>query len=395
VVSRGLRAWLPWLLCAVSLSFLVLTGWLRWGSEGSAEPQDVVRLDAVLVVLATAGIPVVGAVIATRLPESRYGWLWCAIGLNVAVLGAVTPVTAAVGGSLWVAALVDGLSAATMIPLLTFAVLLFPTGRLPGPRWRWLARAVVLAPVPLILVGPFIPVPEKPATETPWAVHGVTGDVLRLGGAAWFYGMFGLGLAAVWALLVRYRRAGPVERQQLTWFRYAAILAVVLLTLNALGLLPERKFTRVLLAASLALFPAAVLVAMLRYRLYEIDRIVSRTVTYGVLTATIVVVYVAVVGLLSQLGLPGGSSDVVVAAVTLTVAGVAGPVRRRLQAVVDRRFDRARYDAGRAVDAFAARLRDQVDLDEISAGLSDTVAATVAPVRVGVWLTRPAGRGTG
>jgi hypothetical protein len=386
VASRGLRAWLPWLMCAVSLTFLVLTGWLRWRSEGSADPQHIVRLDAVLVGLATAGIPVVGAVIATRLPENRYGWLWCAIGLNVSVAGAVTPLTEAFGGSLRVAAVVDGLSFATILPLLTFAVLLFPTGRLPGPRWRWLARAVVLAPVPLVLVGPFIPVPDEPARETPWVVHGAAGDVLRLGAIAWVFVMFSLGLAAVWALLVRYRRAGPVERQQLAWFRYAAILAVVLLTLNAVGLLPGRVFSLVLLSASLALFPAAVLVAMLRYRLYDIDRLVSRTVTYGVLTATIVVVYVAVVGLLSQLGLPEGSSDVVVAAVTLAVAGVAGRLRRRLQSAVDRRFDRARYDAARAVDAFAARLRNQVDVDEITTGLRDTVAATVAPGRVSIWL---------
>src|SRR3712207_3415516 len=157
-------------------------------------------------------------------------------------------------------------------------------------------------------------------------------------------------------------------RSQLAWFRYAAVLTVVLLVLNAVGLLPGRVFSLVLLSASLALFPAAVLIAVLRYRLYEIDRIVSRTVTYGLLTATIVVAYVLVVALLSQLGLPGGSSDLVVAAVTLAVAGVVGRVRRRLQSAVDRRFDRARYDAAQAVDAFAARLRDQVDLDEIKIG---------------------------
>jgi hypothetical protein len=333
-----------------------------------------------------AGIPVVGAVIATRLPENRYGWLWCAIGLNIAVLGAVTPVTMAAGGTPWVAALVDGISFATIIPLLTLAVLLFPTGRLPGPRWRWLARAVVLAPVPLVLVWPFVPDQDEPATESPWIVNGAAGELLYAGAAAWIFMMFGLGLAAVAALLLRYRRADPVERQQLAWFRYAAILMVVLLTLNAVGLLPGRVFSLVLLSSALALFPAAVLIAVLRYRLYEIDRIVSRTVTYGLLTATIVVVYVLVVALLSQLGLPGNSSDLVVAAVTLAVAAVAGRVRRRLQSAVDRRFDRARYDAGRAVDAFAARLRNQVDLDEISAGLRETVAATVAPSRVSVWL---------
>jgi hypothetical protein len=127
-VVRALRRAAPWLLCAVSLSALVLNGWLTWGTEGSPGAEDFVRLDTVLVGLAAAGIPVVGAVIAARLPGNLYGWLWCAIGLNIAVVGAVAPVTAAAGGSLWVAALADGISFAILLPLLTFAVLLFPTG---------------------------------------------------------------------------------------------------------------------------------------------------------------------------------------------------------------------------------------------------------------------------
>jgi hypothetical protein len=391
-VVRALRRAAPWLLCAVSLSALVLNGWLTWGTEGSPGAEDFVRLDTVLVGLAAAGIPVVGAVLAARLPGNLYGWLWCAIGLNIAVVGAVAPVTAAAGGSLWVAALADGISFAILLPLLTFAVLLFPTGRLPGPRWRWLARAVVLAPVPLILVGPFIPVPDEPANETPWAVQGTAGDVLLGGAVAWVFMMFGLGLAAVWALLVRYRRAGPVERQQLAWFRFAAVLTVVLLTLNAVGLLPGRVFSLVLLSASLALFPAAVLVAVSRYRLYEIDRIVSRTVSYGLLTGGLAVLYLGLVALLRPLLEPiTGGSSLAVAGSTLAVAAAFNPARRRLQDVVDRRFDRARYDAALAVEAYAARLRSEVDLDEVLAGLRDTVTATVAPGRVAVWLRAPTG----
>jgi hypothetical protein len=134
-------------------------------------------------------------------------------------------------------------------------------------------------------------------------------------------------------------------------------------------------------------------VAVLRYRLYEIDRIVSRTVSYGLLSAALIGMYLLVVALLRPLLEPlTGSSTLAVAGSTLAVAAVFNPARRRLQAAVDRRFDRARYDAARAVDAFAARLRDQVDLDEITASLCDTVVATVAPGRVAVWL-RPADRG--
>jgi hypothetical protein len=141
------------------------------------------------------------------------------------------------------------------------------------------------------------------------------------------------------------------------------------------------------------LLPVAVGIAVLRYRLYEIDRIVSRTVSYGLLSAALIGLYLLVVALLRPLLEPfTGSSSLAVAASTLAVAAAFNPARRRLQAAVDRRFDRARYDAARAVDAFAARLRDQVDLDEITASLCDTVVATVAPGRVAVWL-RPADRG--
>jgi hypothetical protein len=133
-------------------------------------------------------------------------------------------------------------------------------------------------------------------------------------------------------------------------------------------------------------------VAVFRYRLYEIDRIVSRTVSYGLLTGALVALYLLLVALLRPLLEPvTGSSALAVAGSTLAVAAAFNPARRRLQAAVDRRFDRARYDAARAVDAFAARLRNQVDLDEIGTGLRDTVTATVAPSSVGIWLRSSGG----
>jgi len=177
----------------------------------------------------------------------------------------------------------------------------------------------------------------------------------------------------------------------LTWFLYATVLIAVVLVLDGvLAVLPAGVFGAVVNAVAFGLLPVAVGVAVLRYRLYEIDRIVSRTVSYGLLSAVLVGVYLLVVALLRPFLEPlTGSSAVAVAGSTLAVAAVFNPARRRLQAAVDRRFARARYDADRAVAAFAARLRNQVDLDQITEGLRETVGATVSPGRMAVWLRAP------
>jgi hypothetical protein len=205
--------------------------------------------------------------------------------------------------------------------------------------------------------------------------------------------IFGLVLAAMFSLVLRFRRGGPVERRQLTWFLYATAVNAVFLVLDSvLGVLPATLPFELVSAVSFGLLPLAVGIAVFRYRLFEIDRIVSRTVSYGLLTAGLIGLYLLVVAFLRPLLEPvTGSSALAVAGSTLAVAAAFNPARRRLQAAVDRRFDRARYDAGRAVEAFAARLRNQVDLDEITDGLCETVAATVAPGRVAVWLRTPTG----
>jgi hypothetical protein len=191
----------------------------------------------------------------------------------------------------------------------------------------------------------------------------------------------------------RFRRAAPLERLQLRW-----VFLAVLLNLGQLAVRPlvPDDLGSIYGTLAVAALPISIGVAVLRYRVYEIDRIVSRTVSYGLLTAGLIGLYLLVVALLRPLLEPfTGSSSLAVAGSTLAVAAVFNPARRRLQAAVDRRFDRARYDAVLAVDAFAARLRDQVDIDQVTAGLRDTVAATVAPTRVGVWLTVPSRQGGG
>ena len=380
----------PWVLCAVSLGLLVVSGWLRWLVPD--ETGDVDWLEGAIGALGFAGFSFVGALVASRLPTNANGWLWCAAGLTYAVSDISRPLARAAGWPSWTAWALGGWGFVALLALLVFVFLLFPTGRLPGHRWRWLAAATVTVALLLIVAVLLIADPGDPTAVSPWALEGEAGRILNRIAEGLLYGLFGAVLLAMLSLVLRFRRAGPTERRQLTWFLYATILnALILIFDAALGLLPS-LVSAVVSAVGFALLPVAVGVAMLRYRLYEIDRIVSRTVSYGLLSAALIGLYLLVVALLRPLLEPlTGSSTLAVAGSTLAVAAAFTPARRRLQAVVDRRFDRARYDAARAVDAFAARLRDQVDLDEITAGLCDTVAATVAPGRVAVWL-RPADR---
>ena len=382
----------PWVLCAVSLGLLIVSGWLRWLVPDESPTGDVDWLEGAIGALGFAGFSVVGALVASRLPTNPNGWLWCAAGLTYAVSDLARPLARALGWPSWTAWALGAWGFVVLLALLVFVFLLFPTGRPPGPGWRWLVAATVTDALLLTVAVLLIPDPEDPTAISPWAVQGEAGRILNRIGETLLYAMFGAVLLAMLSLVLRFRRAGPTERRQLTWFLYATIVNGLLLIFDgALGLLPL-LVSEVLSAVGFALLPVAVGVAMLRYRLYEIDRIVSRTVSYGLLSAGLVGLYLLVVAFLRPLLEPlTGSSALAVAVSTLAVAAAFNPARRRLQNAVDQRFDRARYDAARAVEAFAARLRNQVDLDEVTGGLCDTVIATVAPTRVAVWLRNPSG----
>jgi len=377
-------------LCAVSLGLMVLSNVLRWLLRNDVPAPDLGWLEGTIGALGFAGIPIVGALIASRLPANPYGWLWCAAGFAYAVSDVAEPLVRFLDRPLWVAWVLSGWGFVSLISLFVFMFLLFPTGRLPTDRWRWVARAAVAGAFLLVLAVPFVSDTPEPAAATPWAPQGDAAEFLVRIVEVGVYAMFGLGLAAMFSLVLRFRRAGPVERRQLTWFVYATAVNAAILILDTVGAALSSLVDATVSAAGFALLPVAVGVAMLRYRLFEIDRIVSRTVSYGLLSALLIGLYLLVVALLRPLLEPlTGSSALAVAASTLAVAAVFSPARRRLQAAVDRRFDRARYDAARAVDVFTRRLRNQVDLDEITAGLRDTVVATVAPTRLAVWLRVP------
>jgi hypothetical protein len=263
-----------------------------------------------------------------------------------------------------------------------FLVLLFPDGRLPSRRW-WplgLAGAAALAVPTVVLAvgtwplrGPVLVTPEGEEPDLVTAVFGIT-----------LMTALALGAISVVALVLRFYGAGAVQRQQIKWFAYLAAPSV---PLGMFAQVPPYGPYLELLGAALQL--AGLGIGIFRFRLWDIDRLINRTLVYGgLLTALLGAVYAGLVLALGQLsgGIGERTPSWAVAAATLAVAALFQPARRRVQAVVDRRFNRARYDAARTVGAFAARLRDQVDLDTLSAELLAVVDRTMQPTATSLWL---------
>jgi hypothetical protein len=395
--ATGRAAWywavVAWTLWGLMLAGLVLVAWMDGLLRRAGRP-DLVSLgsDAAPYVLAMVSAGTVGAVVAGRRPRHPVGWLLLGLELSVIGLG-IADAYAAYGllarpgslpGARWAAIYVDE-SWVVLATLLGFVLLLTPTGSLPSPRWRWWARLVVAAAAVGVLVNNQPMDPPYAAVARPLVVQdGPLAIVARLGSVISLVGL----LVAAGSLVVRFRRARGVERLQLRWVALAAAvaglaIAVILVTWATLGSAaqPLWEWATVLYLVGLPLATGA---SILRYRLYDLDRIVSRTVAWTVLTVLLGLGYAAVVLLLGRL-LPD-SSSLAVAAATLAVAAMFQPARRRVQQVVDRRFDRHRYDAARIIAAFSARLREQVDLDTLSAELLAVTDRTMQPTTASLWL---------
>jgi hypothetical protein len=339
-------------------------------------------------------------VVATRRPRHPVGWLLLAMGLSIAVHDLTYSYTryglvvrpGALPGAAYLAGLNNGV-VVQWIACAGFVLLLTPTGRLPSPRWRWWAR-IAAAAAGLWLLGSIVdpaPLrPEYPDIANPLGVPALSGALDLLVFAALIV-LVSLIVGAV-SLLLRFRRARGVERLQLRWLIWGAVVASLALVVAIASLIVNDDFAllTVALGVSATMFPLATGAAILRYRLYDLDRIISRTVAYGLLTILLGLGYAAVVLGLGRL-LPEGSS-LVVAAATLAVAAVFQPARRRVQDLVDRRFNRRRYDAARTMAAFRGRLREQVDLDTLTAELLAVADRTVEPTTVSLWLRPPAER---
>jgi hypothetical protein len=351
----------------------------------------------------------VGALVAIRRPRTSIGWLLIAFAWAFALVTAAVDATAA---QFWDGTLPSATAAFTvvtstmgMVLFLLMAVLgmVLPSGRLPTGRWGAVARTGIGMGVVIATLSAFMPrisvnlsgssssvVLPNPAAVLPdlslWKV--VTPDTVALPIAL-------LMIASVVSLFVRFRRAGGVERQQLRWIT-AALGFVVVTVIGGyiVGVLvPAAGASGLIWLGAIVAFPCVALaigIAVLRYRLYEIDRIVSRTISWAIVTTALVAVFAStVVGLQALLAPVTQESTLAVAASTLLVAALFQPLRRRVQVAVDRRFHRSQVDAELTLRAFGARVREEVDLARLTEGVVATAASAVTPSQAGLWLRRP------
>jgi hypothetical protein len=335
------------------------------------------------------GIAVVGAIVATRVPDNPCGWLVAVISASFAAailadrlhdqwapgLHGAQLLAPWIESWVWIPALLS---------IAGFAQL-FPTGRPLTARWRPLMWMTAVAGPPLF-VGTALAggrIDDYPDIVNPAGVGGSLVTAVDVVGWIGFALMLLSVLGAIASLVVRFRRSTGVERQQLKWVATAAVLFPVAFAMPTEQVAGDDLGFELLLLA-LFLVALAVAVAMLRYRLYDIDAVINRALVYAALTGTLAAAYLVTV-LLTQLVLPA-RSHLAIAASTLAAAALFSPARRRIQAVVDRRFFRRRYDAERTLEAFGARLRDEVDLEALSTELRGVVADTMQPAYVSLWL---------
>jgi hypothetical protein len=345
-------------------------------------------------ILAVVSAATVGAVLASRRPHHPVGWL-LAFALSANASG-VAEAYADYGllahpGTLPAAryiALYLPITVVTALALLGFVLLLTPVGSLPSPRWRWWARVTAAAPVVGLLAITLAPRPfDRPyqGTENPLDLSGLSGVLLVIYQVAFAVSNLAVLVGAA-SLVVRFRRARGTERQQLRWVALAAALvalgSVVILAAFVVGADPG--LLGWVAGFYIAVLPLAIGAAILRYRLYDLDRIVSRVLAYGLLTVLLGGGYAGVVLGLGQL--LGRDSSLAVAGATLAVFGLSQPARRRIQQAVDRRFNRRHYDAAQIIQAFSDRLRQHVDLDTLTGELLAVVDQTMQPTQASLWL---------
>jgi hypothetical protein len=388
-----MRARIAWSLWAVVILLVPCAHALAFVNRPEA-PLYAYWIEATLIVPTFATL---GALIVSRRPGNTIGWLF----FVSAVAGGMQffsgqYATVALSGSTrlpvgpyaaWLSTLMQFSAVSTII----FLIMLFPTGRLLSPRWRAVAWAVglVLAVSLISLALSPGPIQDFAPTPNPFGVGVVVPGFLQA-----LVGWLGLAciVAVVVSLVLRFYRSRGEERLQLKWFVYAATLGILAILLadfvpEPLGVwIANLAWT----VAPLGL-PVSAGIAILRYRLYDIDLIVNRTLVYGSLTASLALVYVGSVASLQYVlrATTGETSQLVVVASTLAIAALFNPLRRRIQNFVDRRFYRRKYDAAKTLERFGARLRDETDLEQLNAELLSVVRDTMQPKHASLWLRKP------
>ena len=340
-----------------------------------------------------------GALIIARAPGNRVGWL-----LMITALGGIIPATTILENlpapthltpGLFLLVWLEGWSWIPVIFPILLIPLYFPTGHPPSPRWNWVSRLAIGMWLFFILAGLFFePIaPLNGAWSLPNPIGFIPVEVVNgTPMIVWGIGLITVVISSVVSLYVRYRRAREVERQQIKWLLYAGALFAAVYTL-AVFPANESAFSvlaNLLFVASILAMPAAIAVAILRYRLYDIDVIIRRTLQYALLTGLLALVYFGSVLLLQSLvqTLTGQSrSPIVIVISTLGLAALFNPLRIRIQDVIDRRFYRKKYDSELALVQFAVTARDEVDLEQLVGVMLGVVEKTMQPERVSLWLS--------
>ena len=396
-MSHRTAAWLAWSMWALSLALTALS--LLLLILNLSHPDVPVYSFWAENVLFSIGYSTVGAVIVPRMPqENRIGWLFCVIGLLWAVLHFIGEYAIytllAEPGSLPAGELASWVYSWLWVPglgLLVFLCLLFPNGRLPSARWRWFARLSALLTLVGAVLAAFSPghiVLGLPAIRNPLGIDGLPNAYVPVQAL-----MLILIAVAVVSLVVRRLYARGAERLQTKWFTYTTAVAasgaiLQYIISEPLELVWLRGVGYALVLIGLLGIPISMGIAVTRYRLYEIDLLINRTLVYGSLTAMLVALYFVGIVVLQRVFvfLTGEQSTLAVVASTLLIAALFTPLRRRIQSFIDRRFYRRKYNAAKTLEAFSAQLRDETDLEALNNDLVGVVRETMQPAHVSLWL---------
>ena len=399
-MSKRTAFWLAWFTWLLYLVIAIATLLLQIRDDPSSWLNDL--FDA-LILLAFA---TVGSLIASRRPENPIGWLFC-ISTLLWALGNVlqeytTYALITVPGSLPAGALMGvighWIGGIGWFLMLTYLLLLFPNGHLPSPRWRFLARliAVLLAAYSItFLLSPYPYAnsaidPRLLTVRNPIGIM-VANDLFDTLGGDIPLLLFPLIIACIASVFLRFRRTRGVERQQLKWFTYGMAISILMLIIILIAVFSTPNGgSGTFFYLAVVCIPISAGIAMLRYRLYDIDVLINRTLIYGVLTAVLALAYFVSVLILQYLlsSFTSGSQLAIVGS-TLVIAILFQTLRHRIQRIIDRRFYRSKYDAARTLSAFSARLRNEVDLQQLSDHLLTVVQETMQPTHVSLWLRPP------
>jgi len=395
-MSYRTAAWLAWSLWAltVTLTALSLLLLVLILSHPNTHIFEWWLGNALVVIDVT-----VGAVVASHRPENPVGWLLCISGVVIstdsfaaqyAIYALLAQPNSIPAGEVmaWIASWL----LPTMIGLQVFYLLLFPTGRLPSRRWRWLAWLTVAFVVVGVMLSAF----------SAGALMGALGPIRNPLGIEGFTNVYKallytisplLFVAVALSVFMRLRHAVGVERQQIKWLAYAAAAWALGIILNVITLAIDtplwfERAARAYFTVASEAVPIAIGIAILRYRLYDIDLLINRTLVYGSLTATLVALYFGGILLLQRVFvlLTGEKSTLAVVASTLVIAALFTPLRRRIQSFIDRSFYRRKYDATKTLEGFSMKLRNETNLDALSDDLVGVVRETIQPAHVSLWL---------